>query len=294
MLLAGRLVLCLVVSLALAGLAGLASRAEAFRVYASADGGATESVFTVTPGAGSVDVPIHFDTEGSTASGSSACSGSGSGKEACGFQLRFAASGDLRIVSFAARTGAPADYVSTNLVSDTDLRLVGGEPLAGELGSPEIGRLRLMSLGPAGEVRVVGDGHVGSDLLLGSVPNVALANACAGVAPDHDCDGLLDPSDNCPWFASADTTDANGDGIGNVCQCGDQGGIGGSGTGFQDGLLNLNDIFAVNDALLDPSLVTPLCDTNNDDQCNLLDLFGVNDAILGAQAFCSRYPSAAP
>ena len=38
---------------------------------------------------------------------------------------------------------------------------------------------------------------------------------------DTDGDGLCDPADNCPLQADADPTDANGDGVGDVCECAD-------------------------------------------------------------------------
>ena len=38
---------------------------------------------------------------------------------------------------------------------------------------------------------------------------------------DSDGDGVCDPLDNCPLQPFADSTDLNGDGVGDVCQCGD-------------------------------------------------------------------------
>jgi hypothetical protein len=38
---------------------------------------------------------------------------------------------------------------------------------------------------------------------------------------DSDGDGLCDPIDNCPLQPDADSTDLNGDGVGDVCQCAD-------------------------------------------------------------------------
>lgn len=120
---------------------------------------------------------------------------------------------------------------------------------------------------------------------------------------DADGDGVCDGAaartgvcgvgpDNCPFFDNASQTDTNSNGIGDACECGDQGGVGGSGPGFQDGVVNLSDIFAINDAILNPALVTDLCDTNCDEACNLLDIFGVNDKILNSFATCIRYPFA--
>ncbi|MBU0983883.1 MAG: thrombospondin type 3 repeat-containing protein [candidate division Zixibacteria bacterium] len=49
---------------------------------------------------------------------------------------------------------------------------------------------------------------------------IALAIGCAtgGMAQDYDHDGWLDHLDNCPWHPNPDQLDANGDGIGDVCE----------------------------------------------------------------------------
>jgi hypothetical protein len=56
----------------------------------------------------------------------------------------------------------------------------------------------------------------------------------------------------------------------------------------------VNDILAINAAIFDPSLATPLCDTNDDDQCDVQDILGANAKIFGAPAYCARYPTPAP
>lgn len=127
-----------------------------------------------------------------------------------------------------------------------------------------------------------------------SVTSVTSASAPDCVAlgsADTDGDSACDDVDTCVHYPDLVQADTDGNGIGDLCECGDQGGAGGSGVGFQDGRVNLSDIFAVNDAILDPGLVTDLCDTNEDGSCNLFDIFGVNDKILGSPAFCSRFPS---
>jgi hypothetical protein len=99
---------------------------------------------------------------------------------------------------------------------------------------------------------------------------------------DVDDDGTLDGDDLCPRFAGASQTDTDGNGIGDDCECGDQSG---------DGTVDVNDILAVNAAIFNPSLVTPLCDTNDDALCDVSDILGVNAKIFGAPAYCSRYPA---
>jgi hypothetical protein len=111
---------------------------------------------------------------------------------------------------------------------------------------------------------------------------VAAGSAGAGgVLPDADSDGLANAFDRCPLFSSPDQTDTDGNGIGNVCECGDQNG---------DGFVNASDLIAINAAIFDPSKVTPLCDTNGDSFCSVSDIIGANLKIFGQQAFCSRYP----
>jgi hypothetical protein len=96
---------------------------------------------------------------------------------------------------------------------------------------------------------------------------------------DFDCDGILNGEDLCPWFATDNQADANGDGTGDACQCGDQSG---------DGFVDVNDILAVNAAIFNPALATPLCDANYDQLCDVNDILAVNAAIFGAQAVCER------
>jgi glucose/arabinose dehydrogenase len=115
--------------------------------------------------------------------------------------------------------------------------------------------------------------------------NVYFANLFGGevfgLGMDTDEDGRIDPRDLCPAFASPDQTDTDGNGIGNVCECGDQSG---------DGRVDVIDLVAIQLAIFDPSLATPLCDANGDDRCNVVDLVAVNRRIFGARASCSRNP----
>jgi glucose/arabinose dehydrogenase len=115
--------------------------------------------------------------------------------------------------------------------------------------------------------------------------NVYFSNLFGGevfaIGVDSDADGRIDPRDRCPFYASPDQTDSDQNGIGDLCECGDQDG---------DGRVNVNDLIAIQRAIFQPSLATPLCDANGDDRCSVADLIAVNRRIFGARAVCSRYP----
>jgi hypothetical protein len=98
---------------------------------------------------------------------------------------------------------------------------------------------------------------------------------------DADSDKVGDACDNCRAFANPTQADVDANGIGNACECGDQNG---------DGRVNVQDLIAINLAIFNPALVTPLCDTNNDGRCNVSDIVGANLKIFGRPAYCSRYP----
>jgi hypothetical protein len=103
---------------------------------------------------------------------------------------------------------------------------------------------------------------------------------------DYDADAHFDLADNCPYFANPDQADANGDRRGNVCECGDQN---------LSGVLNVNDLLAINGAIFDPSLVTPLCDANYDLLCNVSDIIGANRGIyVPKSTICERQPVPGP
>jgi hypothetical protein len=86
--------------------------------------------------------------------------------------------------------------------------------------------------------------------------------------------------DLCPYHSTHDNDDVDENGIGD-CECGDQNG---------DGTVDVRDLVAINRAIFNPALATPLCDTNNDDVCDVRDLIGANMKIFGRPAYCSRYP----
>ncbi len=132
------------------------------------------------------------------------------------------------------------------------------------------------------------------DTLTGVVgPITALDHTTKGLAStdlrccldpgDADCDGIPNGADLCPFHAELDpAADADGNGIGDECECGDQTG---------DGLVNVADILAINEVIFELQSPHPLCDTNEDGQCNVADILGANAKIFGADAFCSRYPA---
>jgi hypothetical protein len=105
--------------------------------------------------------------------------------------------------------------------------------------------------------------------------------------PDSDGDGISEALDVCPFWAQTTSADNDGDGRGNECECGDQNG---------DGRNTVSDIVAINVAIFNPALVTPLCDANNDGPCNVSDIVAVNVDIFSptSDATCARQPIPGP
>jgi hypothetical protein len=108
-----------------------------------------------------------------------------------------------------------------------------------------------------------------------------------GDAGDFDCDGIPNAVDVCPRFNAQDQTDTDGNGRGDLCECGDQSG---------DGTVNVDDILAVNAAIFNPALTTPLCDANYDKNCDVNDILAVNAEIFspGSSSTCRRSPFPSP
>jgi hypothetical protein len=104
---------------------------------------------------------------------------------------------------------------------------------------------------------------------------------------DRDSDGWPDTLDNCPFLANAVQHDFDENGRGNACECGDQNG---------DGTVDVLDLLAINFAIFNPSLRTPLCDANNDDDCNVIDIVAANLEIFsaGPTSTCAVQPEAGP
>jgi CSLREA domain-containing protein len=108
-----------------------------------------------------------------------------------------------------------------------------------------------------------------------------------GAGSDLDGDGIFDASDNCPFFANLDQDDSDTDGRGDACECSDQNG---------DGQNTVSDLIAINTAIFNPSLATPLCDGNNDGACTVSDIVAANVEIFspGSTATCARQPVPGP
>jgi hypothetical protein len=107
---------------------------------------------------------------------------------------------------------------------------------------------------------------------------------CCSDPDDADCDGRANAADLCPfYFERNPMADADANGRGDECECGDQDG---------NGTVAVSDLVAINIAIFNPGLVTPLCDTNNDGDCNVGDLVGANVEIFspGETSTCARQP----
>jgi uncharacterized repeat protein (TIGR03806 family) len=104
---------------------------------------------------------------------------------------------------------------------------------------------------------------------------------------DSDADGASDETDSCPYYANPDQGDVDGDHRGDLCECGDQNG---------DGRNTVSDLVAINVAIFDPGLATPLCDGNGDRRCNVSDVIAANIEIFSptSTSICARQPVAGP
>jgi hypothetical protein len=104
---------------------------------------------------------------------------------------------------------------------------------------------------------------------------------------DGDADAIPDRVDSCPFYPSANLTDTDGDRRGDVCECTDQTG---------DGRNTVSDLVAINAAIFNPGLVTPLCDGNGDGLCNVSDIVAANIEIFSPTntSICARQPVPGP
>jgi hypothetical protein len=157
-------------------------------------------------------------------------------------------------------------------------------------------------------------------------PDCSVRNYVSHVRPDFDCNGVDDTTENggggdpCPGYSETNLTgDADGDGRGDECTCGDITG---------DGILDVSDILAINNEIFNPSgagtffepgpfsagykrILVPLGDATNDPPEDLTpgdpndpnfgwdtggdvdidDIIAVNAAIFGGNTSCARSPS---
>ena len=106
-------------------------------------------------------------------------------------------------------------------------------------------------------------------------------------ATDTDGDGFPDAADDCPFYATLNRTDTDGDRRGDACECGDQN---------ADGRNTVSDIIAINQAIFNPALVTPLCDSDLNGLCNVSDIVAVNVEIFSPTntSTCARQPIPGP
>jgi hypothetical protein len=129
------------------------------------------------------------------------------------------------------------------------------------------------------------DGVVFHDLIIHVVENwdhQPLEIRWEGPDLDADHDGLPDSSDNCPAWSNPVQSDADANGIGDDCECGDQDG---------NGAVDVLDLVAIHRAIFVPALATTLCDANGDGSCDVQDLVSVNQRIFGGRAHCARNPA---
>jgi hypothetical protein len=167
------------------------------------------------------------------------------------------------------------DNRSADPLLDANLRLQPGSP-AIDQGS----NAAALALGIAGGSDIDGDAR-SQDAPAADGP-AGFIDLGADEAPgglDRDGDAVPDLEDNCPVAPNPLQLNTDGNSLGDACECGDQTG---------DGWVNVLDLVAINLAIFDPRLATPLCDTNADDQCDVLDLLGANARIFGQPAYCAR------
>jgi hypothetical protein len=138
-----------------------------------------------------------------------------------------------------------------------------------------------------GFVRATGPLTLGNVVLWGFLGDQRWLEAPVGPCADLDSDGLCDSADRCPFHLSSDNRDTDGDQRGNPCECTDQNG---------DGRNTVSDLVAINTAIFNPSLATPLCDGNNDGLCNVNDIIAANVEIFSPTntSTCSRQPIPGP
>ncbi len=103
-----------------------------------------------------------------------------------------------------------------------------------------------------------------------------------GACDDSDGDLIPDAQDNCPYWPNPTQQDADGNGIGDACECGDAN---------LDHTVNVADILFIAQTIVSPDpYYPPLCDATADGLCNVRDILAVNGKIFGWPAWCRQWP----
>jgi hypothetical protein len=141
-------------------------------------------------------------------------------------------------------------------------------------------------------------------------PDCAIQGFGSSIRPDENCDGVDDQvPDLCPYYSELDPfADANSNGRGDECECGDTAPLSrrrdGSLVGRGDGRLDVADLVATNQLIFAGSagmgwdLVNPRCDSDAPEPlpagyretCNVSDLVATSSEIFstGSTAHCPR------
>jgi hypothetical protein len=99
------------------------------------------------------------------------------------------------------------------------------------------------------------------------------ASSFGGVLGDSDGDLVLNQDDNCPYVPNTGQSDADGDGNGDACECGDSSG---------DGFINTLDSRLI-ELCVDAQIpCVPLCDTTGEGTCDVLDAFQIQLFAVGS------------
>jgi hypothetical protein len=111
----------------------------------------------------------------------------------------------------------------------------------------------------------------------------------AAVASDLDSDGVPENLDNCPLIANPEQSDADQDGVGDACECGDVSG---------DGLVNSTDARLIQRCTGGDFECPALCDVTGEGICDLDDAQIVQGYVVGKlpklELRCAQRPSAIP
>ena len=201
----------------------LAGSGEAVQVYhSSANDGSADGA--CIPIAGSTKSLNLFFSHGSTDTipAAAKCDGTGGeveGDEVCMYDIVLETDFDVYIESF---TPDPGQDIAAKVESNR-IRIIGGDPTIGHVGSTRIGTLELSAEAP-GELYLTEGRFLDTRLeqqLISSVGGIAYAEF------DGDGDNICDGIDVCPdTYNRKPVLDSNGDGVPNDCQCGDPGGSG--------------------------------------------------------------------